>query len=104
MDGGMETMNTQESILKTIEDKREQYIHAALDIWDYAEPIFEEYNFLIKFFLFSNKSFSFSFSLLIEFVSVKFFVFGFLFQQFYLFSLTALFRICLTSWFTSPIP
>ena len=36
-------MNTQESILKTIEDKREQYIHAALDIWDYAEPIFEEY-------------------------------------------------------------
>lgn len=31
MDGGMETMNTQESILKTIEDKREQYIHAALD-------------------------------------------------------------------------
>ena len=45
MDGGMETMNTQESILKTIEDKREQYIHAALDIWDYAEPIFEEYKY-----------------------------------------------------------
>ena len=55
MDGGMETMNTQESILKTIEDKREQYIHAALDIWDYAEPIFEEYNLLLAFQHFLNR-------------------------------------------------
>ncbi len=36
----MEKKNT---ILETIEKKREQYIQASLDIWTYAEPIFEEY-------------------------------------------------------------
>ena len=35
-------MKTQQEILLMIEEKRQQYIDAALDIWDYAEPIFEE--------------------------------------------------------------
>ena len=37
-------MKTQQDIIQSIEEKRQQYIDAALDIWDYAEPIFEEYN------------------------------------------------------------
>ena len=36
-------MTTQDDILKLIEGKRQKYIDASLDIWDYAEPIFEEY-------------------------------------------------------------
>ena len=36
-------MKTQQDIIQSIEEKRQQYIDAALDIWDYAEPIFEEY-------------------------------------------------------------
>jgi aminobenzoyl-glutamate utilization protein B len=36
-------MIDQDDILKLIEDKRQKYIDASLDIWDYAEPIFEEY-------------------------------------------------------------
>lgn len=36
-------MKTQQDIIESIEQKRQTYIDAALDIWDYAEPIFEEY-------------------------------------------------------------
>lgn len=36
-------MKTEDDILKLIEEKKQKYIDASLDIWDYAEPIFEEY-------------------------------------------------------------
>jgi aminobenzoyl-glutamate utilization protein B len=36
-------LKTQDDILKLIEEKRQKYIDASLDIWDYAEPIFEEF-------------------------------------------------------------
>ncbi len=35
-------MKTQDDIIRSIEEKRQTYIDAALDIWDYAEPIFQE--------------------------------------------------------------
>ena len=30
-------MKTQQDIIQSIEEKRQQYIDAALDIWDYAD-------------------------------------------------------------------
>lgn len=36
-------MITENEILELIEKKRQKYIDASLDIWDWAEPIFEEY-------------------------------------------------------------
>ena len=36
-------MKTQDDILQLMEEQRQTYIDAALDIWDYAEPIFEEH-------------------------------------------------------------
>lgn len=48
-------MNTQESILKTIEDKREQYIHAALDIWVMRNQFLKNINLLPAFQHFLNR-------------------------------------------------